>query len=152
MRRFLAAALALSPALLHAQANSPAQPQTSATVLESKLTAPAEITGAAETAATAPVRVTTGVTAPRLIHTVAISSSSESLAFRSGIDRQAVVSLLVDEKGVPSNPKIVLSAGADIDNNVLEAVKQYRFQPGSLNHHPTAVPVNLHITIQNGLQ
>jgi len=57
--------------------------------------------------------------------------------------------MVVDEKGVPSDLKIVRSAGADVDANVLAAVKQYRFQPGLLNHEPVAVPVNLEVTIQN---
>ena len=56
--------------------------------------------------------------------------------------------MLVDEKGVPSNLKIVQSVGADMDNNVLAAVKQYRFQPGLLNHEPVAVPVNLEVVIR----
>ena len=48
MRKALLATLALSPVLLHAQANSPAQPQAT---LESRLAAPA-VPGAATTTAT----------------------------------------------------------------------------------------------------
>jgi hypothetical protein len=43
----------------------------------------------------------------------------------------------------------VKSAGAaQLDKNVLDAVLQYRFKPGTLNNEPTAVPMNLEITVQ----
>ena len=146
MRKALLATLALSPVLLHAQANSPAQPQGS--VLESRLAAPNAIGSSA--ARTTPVRISTGVVAPKLIHVIDVSSTGEDWAWRfSGPNKVAVVSMLVDEKGVPSNLKIVRSAGVDLDANVLAAVKQYRFRPGTLDHAPVAVPVNLEVTIQN---
>lgn len=150
MRKVLVAALALSPVMLHAQATSPAQPQSSAPVLESKLAAPALSSSADHSATASPIRITTGVTAPKLIHVVDIPADGASWAWNvSGIDRTAVVSMLVDEKGVPSDLKITRSVGADMDKNVLAAVKQYRFQPGSLNHKPTAVPVNLEVVIRS---
>ena len=150
MRKILVAALALSPVMLHAQATSPAQPQNSgsATVLESKLAAPALNSTAADHATTSPIRITTGVTAPKLVHVVDVPADGAAWHV-SGLEKTAVVSMLVDEKGVPSNLKIVRSIGADMDNNVLGAVKQYRFQPGSLNHLPTAVPVNLEVVIRS---
>ncbi len=146
MRKALLATLALSPVLLHAQASSPAQPQGS--VLESKLATPNAIGSSA--ARTTPIRISTGVIAPKLVRAVDVPSTTQDWAWRvSGVNRVAVVSMLVDEKGIPSDLKIVRSAGADVDVNVLAAVKQYRFQPGLLNHEPVAVPVNLEITIQN---
>ncbi|HEX7157579.1 MAG TPA: TonB family protein [Edaphobacter sp.] len=146
MRKVLVAALALSPVMLHAQATSPAQPQAS-TVLESKLSAAPALSSASPTH---PIRISTGVIAPKLIKTVDVAPTSEDWAWRvGGINRTAVVSMLVDETGVPSNLKIVRSAGSGIDENVIAAVKQYRFQPGLLNHAPVAVPVNLTVTIQN---
>jgi len=47
--------------------------------------------------------------------------------------------MLVDEKGVPSDLKVVNSIGAEMDKNVLEAVSQYRFKPGTLDSKPAAV-------------
>lgn len=151
MRKLLVAALALSPVMLHAQATSPAQPQKSgsAPVLESKLAAPA-VGSPADTPTPSHVRITTGVTPPRLVYSTDVPSDGASWAWQTtGIERTAVVSMLVDEKGVPSNLKIVQSVGADMDNNVLAAVKQYRFQPGLLNHEPVAVPVNLEVVIRS---
>jgi|SRR5215469_2107832 len=147
MRKVLVAALALSPVMLHAQATSPAQ---SRAVLESKLSTPALSSSSSADHTAAPVRISTGVIAPKLIKAVDIPASNQDWAWRlTGVHRTAVVSMLVDEHGVPSNLKIVRSAGSETDENVLAAVKQYRFQPGLLNHEPVAVPVNLELTIQN---
>jgi TonB family protein len=146
MRKVLVAALALSPVMLHAQATSPAQPQAS-TVLESKLSPAPALNSVTPSA---PIRVSTGVIAPKLIKAVDVAPTSQDWAWRvSGINRTAVVTMLVDENGVPSNLKIVRSAGSGIDENVIAAVKQYRFQPGLLNHSPIAVPVSLTVTIKN---
>jgi len=144
MRKVLVAALALSPVMLHAQATSPAQPQAS-TVTESKLSAAPDLSSPAR-----PLRISTGVIAPKLIKTVDVAPTSEDWEWRvSGINRTAVVSMLVDENGIPSNVKIIRSAGSGIDENVIAAVKQYRFKPGRLDQAPVAVPMNLTVTIQN---
>ena len=147
MRRVIVATLLLSPIVLHAQANSPAQPK----VLESKLVQPSEFVNPAESNGTptvAPVRVTTGVGAPKLIHTVNISPDG-NWAWMGPIDKKVVVAMIVDETGKPSDLKIVQSAGVDVDKNVLAAVSQYRFKPGTLNHQAIAVPVNLEVLIRN---
>ena len=61
--------------------------------------------------------------------------------------RTAVVAMIVDEKGVPTGLKIMKSAGTAVDRNVLAAVAQYRFKPGTLNNQPTAIPVNLEVVM-----
>jgi TonB family protein len=142
----VATALALSPIVLHAQANSPAQPQ----VLQSKLVQPNEFKSAESngTPSAAPARVTTGVAAPKLIHTVDVSSDGD-WAWVSPIEKKVVVGMIVDATGKPSDLKIVQSAGMAVDKNVLAAVSQYRFKPGTLDHQAIAVPVNLEVVIRN---
>ncbi len=156
MRKVIMATLALSPIMLHAQANSPAQPQAAnAPVLQSKLVQPNEFAAGAPHSATAtsgPLRVSTGVAAPKLIHTVDILSDNEWTPRVAGINRKVVVAMLVDAKGVPSDLKIIRSVGAEMDKNVLAAVSQYRFKPGTLNHEPTPVPLNLEIVMLSGLR
>jgi TonB family protein len=157
MRKVILATLALSPIMLHAQANSPAQPQAAnAPVLQSKLVQPNEFAAGAAHSATAtsgPLRVSTGVAAPKLIHTVDILSDNEWTPRVAGINRKVVVAMLVDAKGVPSDLKIIRSAGgAEMDKNVLAAVSQYRFKPGTLNHEPTPVPLNLEIVMLSSLR
>ena len=154
MRRVIAATLVLTPMLLHAQVNSPARTQPSpSSTLESRLVQPAEIKGSeAAATTTVPVRVSTGVGAPKLIHTVAIASDSSSIPAGFISDRETVVEMTVDATGKPSNLKIVNSLGPAMDHNVLAAVGQYRFTPGTLDGLPTAVPVNLHVLLRSSGQ
>jgi hypothetical protein len=36
-----------------------------------------------------------------------------------------------------------------MDHNVLSAVSQYRFTPGTLDGQPTAIPVNLEVILRS---
>jgi TonB family protein len=147
MRRIIVATLALSPMLLHAQANSPAKTQTpAANTLRSELVAPA-LTGSDSVGTTASVRVSTGVNAPKLIHTVGVVSDSD-FAPVTKFERTAVVAMTVDPSGKPTDLKIVQSVNPVMDRNVLNAVSQYRFTPGTLDDQPTAIPVNLAVVLK----
>jgi TonB family protein len=150
MRRVIAATLALTPMLLHAQANSPAKTQSpsSSSTLQSKLAEPAELNGSKAALVTAPVRVSTGVGAPKLIHTVTIESDPDFVPTGFVSERSTVVEMTVDATGKPSDLKILKSLGPAMDHNVLAAVGQYRFTPGTLDGAPTAVPVNLHVVLR----
>jgi TonB family protein len=150
MRKVIVATLALTPMLLHAQANSPAQTQPSpaSTTLQSKLAQPKELNDSEAVAhSTASVRISTGVGAPKLIRTVAVESDSNWFPTGFVFEREAVVEMTVDPTGKPSDLKIVKSLGPVMDHNVLAAVSQYRFTPGTLDGAPTAVPVNLHVVL-----
>jgi TonB family protein len=153
MRRLIAATLALTPFMLHAQASSPAQPQANAPVLQSKLVQPNELNGSGSadrgTTPTAALRISSGVGAPKLLHTVDIVSDNAWPYSITGLDRKVIVGMVVDATGKPEDLKIIQSAGAELDKNVLAAVSQYRFKPGTLNHEPTAVPLNLEIVMRN---
>jgi Gram-negative bacterial TonB protein C-terminal len=148
MRKEILAALVLSPVMLHAQANSPAKTETPA--LESRLVQPKSFNALSDTnhAAAAPVRISTGITEPKLVHTAPILSSNSVISVKAS-ERTVVLSLVVDEKGVPTDLKVVKSIDPLTDHNVLDAVSQYRYKPGMLNHQPTAVPVNLEIVIRS---
>jgi TonB family protein len=150
MRKVIVATLLLTPMLLHAQANSPAQPQTSGTTLQSKLDQPNEFASEADhgTARSTPLRISTGVVAPKLIHTVQIESDFDGTPRGFSLDRKTVVEMTVDATGKPSDLKVVRSLGPVMDKNVLAAVSQYRFAPGTLNGQPTVVPVNLEVILR----
>ena len=143
MRKALLATLALSPVLLHAQANSPAQPRNT---LESRLSAPKEIEAAGDRAvANRPLRISTGVVAPKLIHAFDIPLDSSGTSYNG--PRTIVVNMIVGSDGVPSDLKIVQSAGPFIDRSVLAAVSQYRFKAGTVSDQPVAIPLNLEINL-----
>ena len=155
MRKVIVATLALTPMLLHAQANSPAHTQSSpaSSTLQSKLVQPKELNASEAVASTtSPLRISTGVGAPKLIHTVAIESDSDWIPSGFTFDRKTVVELTVDATGKPSNLKVLQSLGPVMDHNVLAAVSQYRFTPGTLDGAPTAVPVNLQVILHTSGQ
>jgi hypothetical protein len=151
MRKVIVATLALTPMLLHAQANSPAQTQSSGTTLQSKFIQPAELNGSEADHGTvhAPIRVSTGVTAPKLISTVQVEADSDLTPRGFTFDRKTVVSMVVDATGKPTELKILKPINPVMDHNVLAAVSQYRFTPGTLDGEPTTVPVNLEVVLRS---
>ena len=156
MRKVIVAALALTPMLLHAQANSPAQQSSPApTSLQSKLLQPAEFNASEpdrSTASTAARRVSTGVVAPKLVYTVAVEADTDASPRGFVFDRKTVVEMTVDASGKPSDLKIVKSLGSKMDKNILAAVSQYRFTPGTLDGAPTNIPVNLEVTLRSSVR
>jgi len=140
MRNLIAAALLLSPLALAAQTNN----------MQARLATSAYAAAAATNTAhtTTPLRVSTGVVAPKLIKVVDIQQDDRSIYSVAGIDHKVVVSMIVDENGTPNDLKIVASDDVVSNQNVLAAVSQYRFKPGTLSNQPTSVPVNLEITVR----
>jgi TonB family protein len=155
MRKVILAALAFSPVLLHAQANSPTQPQSSSnSAVESKLDQPTDLSygpasDSSNTATASDARVSTGVIGPKLIHSVRVSTEGDLTASLPNFERVSIVEMVVDEDGKPSDLKVTKSLGAPVDKNVLAAVSQFRFKPGTLDHQPTAVPVSLQVILHN---
>ena len=147
MRKVIVASLALLPVLLHAQTNSSVQPQAPST-LQSKLAAPSAI-GNTVRGTQSGLRVSTGVVAPKLIYTVGITSDTSHVSKLPLPPRTTVVSMLVDTDGKPKDLKIVRSINPLMDENVLAAVKQYRFTPGTVDDVPTAIFLDLNININS---
>jgi TonB family protein len=155
IRSSIFAALVLSPLMVNAQASLPVQPQaaTYAQSLHASLVQPKSLMlGAAvaedrANATTGAVRISTGVVAPKLIHTVDVEANTVSAQSPNGT-RAAVVLLTVDATGKPSDVKIVKSPGVGMDASILAAVRQFRFQPGTLDGQKAEIPVQLEITIQ----
>jgi len=150
-RSVFIAALALSPALLHAQATSPGQ-TASPNVIQARFAAPAAIKSAAPKDSPSAVRVSTGVVGPKLLKSIDLIAAPGIHSRLVANDTTVVVSMVVDETGKPSNLAISKSAGAVIDKEVLDAVSQFRYQPGTLDGQPYALPVRLEVLIQHGAQ
>jgi TonB family protein len=158
MRKVIVAALVLSPMLLHAQANTPAttQPAGTASTLQAELARPKDLiataadTNRGTTPVAAPVRVSSGVVAPKLVYSIAVPA--ERIYRPISVRQTYVVEMMVDRNGLPSDLKIVESAGPTMDKNVLEAVKQYRFKPGTLDNQPISFPVKLAVVIDNPMR
>jgi TonB family protein len=151
MKRTIVAILAIAPVLLHAQVKSPAQPS-STPVLQSSIIQPAALAAVKSidnaTATVPPVRVSTGVIAPKLIHSVDVNSALIRITKTPGRDNTVVVDMTVDETGKPANLKLIQSADQVTNQAVLAAASQYRYQPATLDGAPVPISLTLKYTIQ----
>jgi TonB family protein len=153
MKRTIVAILALSPVMLFAQAKTPAQPS-STPVLNASLLQPAgfAVKSTDNSAAnTAPIRISTGVVAPKLVSSVELSRDAALHAQLFPGDRTVVLDMTVDKSGKPTALKVVQSADDVTDHDVLATVSQFRYQPGTLDGQPADFPIRLRFTVeQNG--
>ena len=82
------------------------------------------------------------VKAPKLLHYVEPEFSSKSKeAFIEGVVR---ISTVVTTEGRPSDSRVVRGLNAEEDRTAMEALKQWRFQPGTKD----GKPVNVRVTIE----
>ena len=178
MRRILVATLVLIPVLAQAQASTSTEPKPSPATanLVAKATPPAALHAAKPSDTTTapkpalhesvterieafylddPTSRGLGDTyllmgddhadnAPKLIHIVETDVPQELASAPIKVS----VRMMVDSHGVPQNITIEHSAGAVLDQKTLEAVKQYRFKPATVNHVPVDAEVNVDIKIQ----
>jgi TonB family protein len=84
------------------------------------------------------------VKAPKLVHYVepAFSPSSKE-AFVEGTVK---ISTVVTREGVATSPHVTSGLNAEEDRTALEAVKQWKFQPGTRAGQPVNVRVNVEVT------
>ncbi len=82
------------------------------------------------------------VKAPKLIHYVEPEFSPNSKeAFVEGVVR---ISTVVTTEGQPSAYRVVSGLNAEEDKTAVEALKKWKFQPGSKNGRP----VNVRVTVE----
>ena len=152
MRYLIAAALVVSPLMLNAQTTTSVQnPHLAA--MQSSVAAANMMSSASASAAdrvasiVTPQRVSTGVVEPKLVHTADIRQDTIGASSKNSW-RYATLTMVVNEEGVPTDLKIVKSAGPDLDPQILEAVSQYRFQPATVTGQKVAMPLNLNMQIR----
>lgn len=78
-----------------------------------------------------------GVTRPVLTFKVSPEFSEE--ARKNRLQGSVEISLVVDVEGRPRDIRVVRSLGMGLDEKAIEAVKQWRFKPGTLNGKPVPV-------------
>jgi TonB family protein len=142
MRHILVASLFLSTALLNAQSIAKGQ----GAVLEAHNVAPAPL--ASDVVAAHPRRVSTGVTAPKLISMPTVRVSTTEFPGNVAKDKFVVVHFTVDEKGTPKNVKLVKSVNQVVDARILATVGDYRFSPATLNEQAVAQDMNLTVKFE----
>lgn len=142
MHKILASTLFLSTALLPAQTVANGQ----GAVLLAKNSEPAVVSSDAP--ATHARRISTGVTAPKLISSPTVRVSLTDFPNENLALQHVVVAFRVDEKGVPQNVHLVKSINQTVDGRILAAVRDYRFEPATLDDQAVAMDVNLNVNFE----
>ena len=83
------------------------------------------------------------VKAPKLLHYVEPEFSSQST--EAFIEGTVKISTVVTSEGRSSESRVIRGLNAEEDKTALEALKQWRFQPGSKDGKPVAVRVTIEI-------
>jgi hypothetical protein len=98
-------------------------------------------------AITSNLRVSTGVKAPAVLGTaqIAVPLGTSLDAIPAGAE--VGLALTVDRNGVPQNVRVVKTFSPSWDASVVDAVRHFRFRPGSMDNQPVPVDLNLTVTI-----
>jgi TonB family protein len=94
----------------------------------------------------APPRPVRGDTSPTPINTAEPEYSDE--ARRKGIEGVVIVSVLVNEEGVPIDPRVERSLDASLDDKAVECALNYRFRPAIRNGVPTAQRIKIEMNFR----
>ncbi|MCP5114907.1 MAG: TonB family protein, partial [bacterium] len=87
-----------------------------------------------------------GVTPPKLIEKREPESSEEARKLR--IDGTVVMSVVIDEQGVPTAITVVAPAGFGMDEKAVEAVSAWRFQPAEKDGKPVAAVASIEVNFR----
>jgi TonB family protein len=90
--------------------------------------------------------VSEGMTPPKVLNS--IDPSSNEYAQKYGIAGIELLRTVVDAKGVPRQMAIARPIGFGLDEKAVEAIKNSRFQPATLNGQPVPVVVDLVVTFR----
>ena len=85
-------------------------------------------------------------TPPKLIHNVWPDYSEA--ARKARVQGKVLLALTVDKEGVPHDVEVVDSLRPDLDEKAMEAVRQWRFEPGRYEDHPVAVKLQIEVTFR----
>jgi TonB family protein len=91
-------------------------------------------------------RIGGGVTAPTLVFKVEPEYSEE--ARKAKYQGTVVLYVVVDEKGLPRDIKVVRPLGLGLDEKAVEAVEKWRFRPGYLNGKAVQVAATVEVNFR----
>jgi TonB family protein len=87
-----------------------------------------------------------GMTPPRVLNS--IDPSSNEYAQKYGIAGMELLRTVVDASGIPRQMAIQRPIGFGLDEKAVEAIKNSRFRPATLNGQPVPVVVDLVVTFR----
>lgn len=128
MRRVLIASLLSSLALTAAAASSK----------------PADDASAANTPAVRPV--STGVTAPILVHSTHINIQASEISDAFPNPARVVLKLNLDATGTPTKVEVLRPISPSVDDHIVSAVRQFRWTPAVLDNQ--AIPVDMKLVVE----
>jgi TonB family protein len=85
-------------------------------------------------------------TPPRAIKSPSPDYSKE--ARKQKIEGISVLWLIVGPDGLPHDIRVARIIGYGLDEKAIEAVKKWRFKPGTMDGHPVAVQINVEVTFR----
>lgn len=91
-------------------------------------------------------RVGGGVSSPIPVYKVEPEYSEE--ARKAKFQGTVVLSIIIDEKGTPTNFKVVRPLGLGLDEKAIEAVSKWRFRPGVKEGKPVAVIATVEVNFR----
>lgn len=91
-------------------------------------------------------RVGGDVSAPVLISKVDPEYSEE--ARKAKFSGEVLLSIVVDEHGMPRDIKVIRPLGLGLDEKAIEAVQHWRFRPGMKNGHPVATSATVSVSFR----
>lgn len=119
-----------------------------ASLLAAPLLVPA-VSPAEDASIATPARLTsTGVSSARLVRTTGVAVSPE-VASTLPPDAKFVLKATVDEQGMAENITVVKSENPTLDASVVDAVKQFRWEPAKLDNKAVSMPLTLNVLIQH---
>jgi len=79
---------------------------------------------------------------PKLVHYVEPAFSPKSK--EAYVEGTVKISTVVNTEGLPENPRVLSGLNAEEDRTAVEALKQWKFQPGT----KSGQPVNVRVTVE----
>jgi TonB family protein len=92
-------------------------------------------------------RIGNGVSAPSVTSKVDPVYTQEAL--QTKLSGTVLLSLVVDEAGLPQNVKVVRSLESGLDQKAIEAVQEWRFKPGMKDGKPVPVIANVEVNFRS---
>jgi TonB family protein len=82
-----------------------------------------------------------GITAPKIVHQVSPEHPAEGFRIAGTV----LIGLVVSSRGEPRDVRILKSLDKGVDQNAVDAVRQWRFEPAKKAGEPVAVRLSIEI-------
>jgi outer membrane biosynthesis protein TonB len=92
-------------------------------------------------------RVSSGVTAPTLLKSIGLTIPDGLPSEAIPVDAQVGLTLTVDEKGQPQDIHVVKGINPFWDQRIVDAVRKFRYHPGTIDAQPIPIDLNLTVSI-----